>query len=65
MIRVLLLLLVPIFTLAAAPASAAGGAIVPDPSDLALFALGLLGVIIGHRSVRMSNRKGRDREGDR
>jgi hypothetical protein len=39
------------FSLAlASPALAQGGAIVPEPSDLTLFALGIAGVIIGRRA---------------
>lgn len=47
--------LVPILAAAAllgmaAPLQASGGE-VPEPSDLALFLLGLLGVIIGRQSI--------------
>ena len=56
MTRLILLGLVPVYMLAAVPAAASGGATVPEPSDLALFALGLAGVIIGRQSVKRRNR---------
>jgi hypothetical protein len=44
----------------AAPASAGGGIQVPEPSHLALFALGALGVIVG----RAGAARRRDRDDD-
>lgn len=35
----------------ATPALAQGSTAVPEPSDLALFALGVLGVLIGRRAA--------------
>jgi hypothetical protein len=36
----------------AAPAFAEGGTRIPEPSSLALFALGVLGVIVGRQASR-------------
>lgn len=43
-----------------APASAAGGIEIPEPSNLALFALGLAGVAIGRRFARTRRRRDED-----
>ncbi len=60
MARLLLLALVPLLLVQAAPAAASWATQVPEPSDLALFALGLLGVIIGrHGFQRRQKGKGR------
>ena len=37
---------------AAAPAAAAGGISIPEPTDLTLIALAVLGVVVGRRSGR-------------
>ncbi|GHA03173.1 hypothetical protein [Novosphingobium arvoryzae] len=37
---------------AAGPALASSGASIPDPSNLALFAIGVLGLIIGRQGSR-------------
>jgi len=63
MARLLLLALIPFYLFAAMPAQASGGTVVPEPSDLALFALGLLGVIIGRQSI--ARYRGRDEDADR
>ncbi len=39
----------PVLLLLAAPAHAAGGTPLPEPSNLALFGLGLAGLVIGRR----------------
>lgn len=53
--------LLPVLLLAsAAPAAANGGTPVPEPSNLALFALGVIGVIVGRRGAR--GRRPRDDE---
>lgn len=49
----------------AAPAWAEDGTAVPEGSHLTLFALGLLGVIIGRRASITAQRRAREREGDR
>ena len=41
---------------AAAPAWAFAGAPVPQPADFALFAVGVIGVLIGRRGARMRRR---------
>ena len=52
-------LLIPtLLVFVAAPASAGGGIQVPEPSHLALFALGALGVIVGRAGA--SGRRNRD-----
>lgn len=56
MARLLLLALIPLYLLQAAPAAASWSNPVPEPSDLALFALGLLGVIIGRHGVSRSRK---------
>ncbi|MDD3797846.1 MAG: PEP-CTERM sorting domain-containing protein [Novosphingobium sp.] len=61
MARLLLLALVPLYLLQAAPAAASWSNPVPEPSDLALFALGMLGVIVGRHGFQQ-NRK--DKDGD-
>ncbi len=49
--------------LSAAPAAASGGGTaVPEPSDLALFTLGLAGLIIGRQSVKRRRRDEDDRD---
>ncbi|OCC23655.1 hypothetical protein MB02_10850 [Croceicoccus estronivorus] len=58
MARFLLLALVPLLLLQAAPAAASWNNQVPEPSDLALFSLGLLGVIIGRHGFRRSRKDG-------
>lgn len=50
------------FIAAAAPASAVDAASVPEGSHLTLFALGVLGVIVGRRAS--SRRRPRDRAPD-
>ncbi|WP_374526777.1 hypothetical protein [Novosphingobium sp.] len=37
---------------AASPALASAGTTIPDPTDLALFALGVTGLILGHYGAR-------------
>lgn len=48
--------------LSAAPAWAHDGTAVPEGSHLTLFALGLLGVIIGRRASMKARRRKSDRE---
>ena len=48
--------------LAAAPLNASAGGAVPEPSDLALFALGLVGVVIGRKAAM---RRRPDESGDK
>ncbi len=43
--------------LVASPAMAQGGISIPEPSDLTLFGLGVVGLILGRRAAR---RKPRD-----
>ena len=38
--------------LAAAPAMAAGGIEIPEPSDLSLFALGVVGLLVGRHAAK-------------
>jgi hypothetical protein len=57
-VRILLALT---FLFAPAAASAAGATPVPEGSQLTLFALGLLGVIVGRRAS-MHKRKDRDQD---
>ena len=38
--------------LAAAPAMAAGGVSIPEPSDLSLFALGVVGLLVGRHTAK-------------
>lgn len=54
------LLVLTLLVFVAAPASAGGGTPIPEPSHLALFALGVIGVILG----RAGARKRRDRDED-
>ena len=42
--------------LAAAPAWAVAGAPAPQPADFALFAVGVIGVLIGRRGARIRRR---------
>jgi len=44
-------------TLAAAPALAQSSIQIPEPSDVALFVAGVVGLIIGRRSSRRSARR--------
>lgn len=60
MARLILLALIPFYMLAAMPAAASAGTSIPEPSDLALFALGLAGLIIGRQSVKRHNRDADD-----
>lgn len=46
------LLPLPVLLAAAAPAHAWAGVQIPEPSNLALFGLGLMGVVIGRRLSR-------------
>ncbi len=48
--------------LSAAPAWAEDGTAVPEGSHLTLFALGLLGVIIGRRASMKAQRRKSDRD---
>jgi hypothetical protein len=41
-----------LLTLLSAPAFAGNGTAVPEPSSMALFGLGVLGVIVGRRGAR-------------
>ena len=50
--------------LSAAPAWAEDGTAVPEGSHLTLFALGLLGVIIGRRASMNAQRRARKEERD-
>ena len=63
MTRFAILVSAALFFLAAVPLQASGSNAVTEPSDLALFALGLIGVIVGRKGV-MRNKQ-RDRDGDR
>ncbi len=38
--------------LVAAPAMAAGGIAIPEPSDLSLFALGVVGLLVGRHVAK-------------
>lgn len=51
MMKSAMLLFAAVLLSQAAPLQAAFGSAVPEPSNLALFALGLLGVIIGRQSI--------------
>jgi hypothetical protein len=51
--------------LSSAPAWAEDGTAVPEGSHLTLFALGLLGVIVGRRASITAQRRAREREGNR
>lgn len=62
MARPVLPALVFLLMLSAAPAAASGGTAVPEPSDLALFTLGLAGLIIGRQSVKRRRRDEDDRD---
>ncbi len=50
--------------LSAAPAWAEDGTAVPEGSHVTLFALGLLGVIVGRRASINAQRRAREREGN-
>lgn len=52
------------FFIMAVPVGASGGAAIPEPSDLTLFLLGLIGVIIGRQGVIARRRHEGDQEGD-
>jgi hypothetical protein len=39
-------------TLLASPAAAAGGIDIPEPSDPGLFALGVIGLLVGRHAAR-------------
>ena len=41
-----------VLLLSAAPAAASGGTEVPEPSSLAIFGLGVLGVIVGRQAAK-------------
>ena len=47
--------------LIAAPAAANGGTVIPEPSNWALFALGVAGVLIGRFGLRSKKRDDHDR----
>ena len=51
MLKIAMILCAALLFSAAVPLQAAGGTEVPEPSDLALFALGLIGVIIGRQGI--------------
>ncbi|WP_209348671.1 PEP-CTERM sorting domain-containing protein [Pontixanthobacter sp. CEM42] len=44
----------------ASPAYASGGTQVPEPSNLALFGLGLTGLIVGRLMAKRKNQKSDD-----
>jgi hypothetical protein len=48
----------------AAPAMAGDGTAVPEGSHLTLFALGLLGVIVGRRASMSAQRRARAKDAD-
>ena len=58
------LLIALVALLSAAPAWAEDGTAVPEGSHLTLFALGLLGVIIGRRASMNAQRRARNDERD-
>ena len=58
------LLIALVALLSAAPAWAEDGTAVPEGSHLTLFALGLLGVIIGRRASMNAQRRARNEERD-
>ena len=63
--RMLVRILVALAALvSAAPAWAEDGTAVPEGSHLTLFALGLLGVIIGRRASMKAQRRARKEERD-
>ena len=58
MMRILpTLALVGLFLNAVPAFAAPAAAEVPEPSDLALFGLGLLGVVLGYRAVRVQKKR--------
>lgn len=46
-----LILSAALFFIAAVPLRASASGTVPEPSDLALFALGLIGVVVGRKAA--------------
>ena len=50
-----------VFALTASPALANNGAQVPEASAMTLFALGVLGVIVGRRGAMRSKKRDADR----
>ncbi|MCP5397050.1 MAG: PEP-CTERM sorting domain-containing protein [Sphingomonadaceae bacterium] len=58
-------LLVPTLLITVAtPAHAGGGIPVPEPSNLALFALGVIGVVLGRYGARRRPPHDRDQDDD-
>lgn len=64
MVRFILFALLLVYMVLSDPAQAAVGAAVPEPSDMALFALGLLGVILGRQGVLRHRRGEEKRDGE-
>ena len=62
MVRLLFIALFVALFAFAAPGQASAGTAVPEPSDLALFLLGLIGVIIGRQGVLIRRRQERDED---
>ncbi|MFA7594825.1 MAG: PEP-CTERM sorting domain-containing protein [Novosphingobium sp.] len=62
MYRLALFLLMSVHLLLAAPVNASSGTTVPEPSDLALFILGLLGVILGREVAIRYKRRDKDHD---
>lgn len=63
MARFLVLALFAALFVFAAPGQASAGTAIPEPSDLALFLLGLIGVIVGRQGVLIRRRQERDEDG--
>lgn len=61
MLRFVLLAFVSLYLILAAPLHATEGVVVPEPSDLALFILGVLGLILGREAAVRYRRYERDR----